>query len=135
MKVAAKLVLVDKSNRVLMIREAVYEGGRNPGKWDIPGGTHNEGETVRDGLIREVKEEIGVDVSQLLHKYPIEHCVMTSTVEDNRIRLFIYRRVPMHFDTSIKLSGDHDSFAWMDISQVDEDKLMPGLWGVLDVMI
>lgn len=135
MKVAAKLILVDNSSRVLMIREAVYDGGRNPGKWDIPGGTLNEGETVRDGLIREVKEEIGVDVSQLMHKYPVEHCVVTSTIEDNRIRLFLMRRVPMTFDTAIKLSGDHDSFAWMDLSQTSEDRLMPGLWNVLDVMI
>ena len=53
--VAAGIVLDDRG-RVLCIRNADDEA------WLLPGGTLQRGESLEDGLVREVREETGVDV-------------------------------------------------------------------------
>jgi len=54
---AGALIVHDK--RVLLVRRAVEPF---KGCWDIPGGFLEPGEHPRDGMLREVKEETGLDV-------------------------------------------------------------------------
>lgn len=54
--IGQKVVLM-KGDKVLMCK------GRDFDKlWDLPGGRLHKNEAAKDGLIREVKEEIGVDI-------------------------------------------------------------------------
>ena len=63
----AKLVLVaacamvDGDGRVLLARRP--EGKAMAGLWEFPGGKIMEGETPEGALVRELKEELGVDVA------------------------------------------------------------------------
>ncbi|RLI28572.1 hypothetical protein DRO58_01875 [Candidatus Bathyarchaeota archaeon] len=52
-------VLVKRGDRVLLVRRR-FDPGR--GKWSIPGGLVELGETVRDAALREVYEETGLNV-------------------------------------------------------------------------
>lgn len=52
-------VLVKRADRVLLVRRR-FDPGR--GKWSIPGGLVELGETVRDAALREVYEETGLNV-------------------------------------------------------------------------
>jgi ADP-ribose pyrophosphatase YjhB (NUDIX family) len=55
--------LVHHNGKVLLLRESSkYLDGAELGKWDVPGGRINSEETLREGLVREVKEESGLDV-------------------------------------------------------------------------
>ena len=51
-------------------------GGHHPGKWEFPGGKVEPGETLEDGMRRELLEELGIeaDVGAVLwrteHAYP-----------------------------------------------------------------
>lgn len=51
------------SEEVLLTRLADHVGG--PGRWTLPGGGLDHGETVEQGLRREVHEETGLDVRAL----------------------------------------------------------------------
>ncbi|MEK7575059.1 MAG: NUDIX domain-containing protein [Patescibacteria group bacterium] len=53
--------LIKKDGKILL---AQYPNSdkRVAGKWDMPGGRLNEGESVLDGLKREVREEIGAEI-------------------------------------------------------------------------
>jgi 8-oxo-dGTP diphosphatase len=55
-------VCVDGENRVLLARRKA-----NPfaGRWDLPGGFLEEGEHPLDALVRELREETGLEVEPL----------------------------------------------------------------------
>jgi 8-oxo-dGTP diphosphatase len=57
----AACALVDSDGRVLLARRP--EGKTMAGLWEFPGGKLQAGETPEDALIRELKEELDIDVS------------------------------------------------------------------------
>ena len=71
--------VVVHENRVLLVRR-----GREPlkGQWSIPGGLIDVGETLREAVIREVKEETGLDVE------PVELVELLDRIhrQDGRVR-------------------------------------------------
>jgi len=54
--------LVDADGRVLMARRP--EGKTLAGLWEFPGGKMEPGETPEDALIRELREELGIEVAK-----------------------------------------------------------------------
>jgi len=57
----AACALIDADGRVLLARRP--EGKKMAGLWEFPGGKLHPGETPEAALIRELKEELGIDVS------------------------------------------------------------------------
>lgn len=55
------VALIDSDTRVLLARRP--EGKALAGLWEFPGGKVRRGETPEAALIRELKEELGIDVS------------------------------------------------------------------------
>jgi 8-oxo-dGTP diphosphatase len=58
----AACVLIDGSGRVLITRRP--EGRAMAGLWEFPGGKLEPGESPEDALARELREELGIDVSR-----------------------------------------------------------------------
>ena len=58
----AACALVDSDSRVLLARRP--EGKKMAGLWEFPGGKLNPGETPEAALIRELHEELGIDVAE-----------------------------------------------------------------------
>ena len=46
--------IINKNSKVLLVRNSESH-------WQLPGGRLNEGENPREGIIREIREELGVD--------------------------------------------------------------------------
>ncbi len=61
-KPCVEIVLFNDSEQVLLSKRAVepYKG-----KFDLPGGFVDKGETLEEAIVREVNEEIGIDVERL----------------------------------------------------------------------
>lgn len=70
-KTARAVIILD--NKVVLIRRKKYNNGKLVRDYYvIPGGHLDENETFEEAVIREVKEELGIDVeitSELLHAY------------------------------------------------------------------
>ncbi len=74
--------LVDVDGRVLIARRP--EGKPMAGLWEFPGGKVDSGETPEQALIRELREEIGIDVTEnclapftfASHRYDDFHLLM-----------------------------------------------------------
>ena len=58
----AAVALVDDENRVLIAQRP--EGKSMAGLWEFPGGKVESGETPEAALIRELKEELAIDVTE-----------------------------------------------------------------------
>jgi 8-oxo-dGTP diphosphatase len=78
----AAVALVDPDGRVLLAQRP--PGKSMAGLWEFPGGKIAEGETPEAALIRELEEELGIDVAESClapftfasHRYPTFHLVM-----------------------------------------------------------
>jgi 8-oxo-dGTP diphosphatase len=78
----AACALVDVDGRVLIARRP--EGKTMAGLWEFPGGKVETGELPEQTLIRELMEELGIDVTQAClapltfasHSYPDFHLLM-----------------------------------------------------------
>lgn len=57
--------LIVKDGKILLVQQARPEDVR--GKWSIPGGKVDEGETFEDAVMREIKEETNLDVISSEH--------------------------------------------------------------------
>lgn len=58
------LGVVRRSDGKFLITQRVLTKEWAPGWWEIPGGAVKSGETSKDAVLREVKEETGLDVSK-----------------------------------------------------------------------
>lgn len=67
-------VVTDPAGRVLLARRP--EGSHLAGVWELPGGKLEPGEDRREGLARELREELGIEVADAMplirvrHRYP-----------------------------------------------------------------
>ena len=76
------VALVDADGRVLLAQRP--PGKPMAGLWEFPGGKVHEGETPEDALIRELKEELGIDTAASClapftftsHRYETFHLLM-----------------------------------------------------------
>ncbi len=60
LKLVAAVALIDADGRVLLARRPA--GREMAGLWEFPGGKVHDGETPEGALVRELKEELGIDV-------------------------------------------------------------------------
>ena len=82
LKLVVAVALVDAEGRVLLARRP--KGREMAGLWEVPGGKMDDGETPETALVRELKEELGIDVTESClapftfasHEYETFHLLM-----------------------------------------------------------
>jgi 8-oxo-dGTP diphosphatase len=106
-RVAAKAFIAHKG-KIFTIKRA-KDDVQSPGIWEIPGGRLDLGEDPILGLMREIREEIGLYVEVI---YPIS--VRHFTRKDGQvITMLIFLCKPKK--GQIKLSEEHSDFRWIDL--------------------
>ncbi len=117
LKSAAKAIIRRKSDGKYLILtssewEEVPERSQQP---DLPGGLIEPGETIVEGLQRELVEEIGLDIApeQLQLVYASTY---VDEPEQTSITFLLY--FAELDDPEITLSWEHESFAWMTAEEV-----------------
>jgi 8-oxo-dGTP diphosphatase len=115
--IAARAVIVD-NGKVMLIKEASnYEGGTNHGKYDFPGGKIKVGEDIFSALIRETKEEAGVDI---LVQAPFFVTEWNPVINGERIQIIgVFFKSKLAYHGEVRLGPDHDEYKWVDKSNYD----------------
>jgi 8-oxo-dGTP pyrophosphatase MutT (NUDIX family) len=60
----ANAIVIDKNNDFLLVQKLVYDDHQ----WDFPGGGIDENETLEEGILRELKEELGTSNFEIIEK-------------------------------------------------------------------
>jgi len=109
-------IAVVKDNKILMVRRQSndYLGG----VYELPGGGVDEGETIIDGAIRELKEETGLDVSRIITTFPGFDYSTDKKPRVRQINLLVETK-----PAPITLSSEHDDFIWIDESNLSSIKM------------
>ncbi|WP_290817301.1 NUDIX domain-containing protein [Halovivax sp.] len=96
--------VVDSAGRVLL---AYHEAD---GRWLLPGGALQPGESLREGLTREVREETGVDVTPGRPYAVVEH-VVRHEGEQTGFRVCVLAARPEATETGVDLGVDGEPIA------------------------
>jgi len=73
--VAVGAVIQDGKDRILLVKHKKERGGYWQEKWICPGGGLELGETIQEGIRREVKEETNLEIELVTPLVPFERVV------------------------------------------------------------
>jgi 8-oxo-dGTP diphosphatase len=110
-RIACKGLIVHES-KILILREAstTYKDGTNPNKYHVPGGRIEPGEYFMDGLLREIKEETGLEVTVGKPLYVGEWRPIIRGEENQIVAVFFVCQAE---SDKVVLSEEHDDFQWI----------------------
>jgi len=70
-RVDVAIAIITRGGRVLICQRPA--GASFAGYWEFPGGKREAGESIRDCLVREVREELAMDVEPTAALRPVDH--------------------------------------------------------------
>jgi len=113
--------VIVQDGKLVLVKRGVEPG---KGKWSIPGGAVELGETVRDTAIREAKEECGLDI-ELVEDTPMDAIDNMIMGENERLR---YHYVLLQFlarprGGTLRAGGDVTEVRWVPLEEVDTHNL------------
>ena len=129
----AVYALVRRGDEVLLTR--ISPRGAHPGAWTLPGGGLDHGESPRDAVAREVREECGIacEVGDLLdvHDTHFQGTAPSGRFEDFHGIHLVFAGVvdPAAEPRVIETNGTTDDVAWVRIADIDAGSIR-----VLDVV-
>ena len=114
-KLIAKVALFNDKSEVLILRRSQTDKVR-PGDLDLAGGSVDGDESPTEAVLREVKEEVGLELTS---KDVALVYSATDYFEDvSRLRFLYIGRVKGN--PKISLSFEHDKYEWMPLEKVFE---------------
>jgi len=124
---------INHQGKILILREAkTYADGSNIGKYHIPGGRIKPGQSWQESLLREIKEESGLEVEISKPFFVNEWRPI--------VREEPWQIVGIFFEcfsksSEIILSEEHDDFLWIDPKDYKNYNLIQDLYPVFEAYL
>ena len=100
--------VIKRTNRIFISKRAddLHQGGL----WEFPGGKREKNETLEQALVRELREEVGIEVLEQSNFLLIEH-----EYSDKKVRLDV--RLVEHFKGE-PAHQENQTSQWVDIADL-----------------
>ena len=121
-RLAVRAVILDGQRRCLLVRRS-NACKAFVGTWEWPGGKLDDGETFDAGLLREVREETGLEIE-------LRGVVGAFGFEMANARMAVLCMEAQVAGGEFRSSEEHDDFAWVAPSEMAGFELTPGAGGV-----
>ncbi len=129
-------LIISKDEKLFMGKKDPNGGGVYSDCWHIPGGGVDEEKDKVQALVREIKEETGIDISNYKIKLVDDEGKGVSTrklkdtgeIVECEMTFFVYKiSVDEKVANEIKISLDDDlvEYEWVNLSNLSEYKLAP----------
>jgi len=102
---AVRAIVRDREGRILLVRRS-RANKSSPGVWEFPGGKIDPGENFAAALVREVKEECGLNVIPTR----AVGAVQTETPGIHVVHVMMETQL---VSGAVRLSEEHDEHAWL----------------------
>lgn len=99
------------SGKVLILRRS-STNKIGAGKWEFVGGSINYGEGLEEALLREIKEEVSIDVK--IDK--ILYATTYHTTPERYDVIIVYKCKAVN--NNVMLSGEHSDYRWVDVKEL-----------------
>lgn len=118
-RLTVKAVILDDQQRCLLVRRSAFN--RNfVGCWEWPGGKVDDGEDFATALLREAREETSLEVE-------ITELAGATQFEMPKAQVVLLCMEARITGGEVKLSEEHDDFAWVSLAELQRYKLLPGV--------
>lgn len=134
-RIVVSALIFSKDNKLFMGQKDPSKGGVYSNCWHIPGGGVDEGETKEVALIREIKEEVGMDISlektELIDDkgFGTTEKILKDTGEKVLCEMkFNVYKIELNKEADgieIILSDDLVKYRWFEMSELKDIKLTP----------
>jgi 8-oxo-dGTP diphosphatase len=123
-RVAAKVVIIDDKGRVLILRKSQDDvrHANKSGRYNLPGGKIEPGESLIEGLVREVYEEISVTLDEISAPFFAGEWYPEMKEPLQVVGVFYLCK---KWQGDVKLDDEHDHFTWITQSEVADYVLLP----------
>ncbi len=113
-------VIEDGAGRLLLVKHKPARGGFWQGKWICPGGSLELGETIEEGIKREVKEETNLEIELIKPIPPFDRVVREGSKVSLHVVYLNYRARLV--GGKLKPESDVGEASWV------EKKRLPEVW-------
>lgn len=127
-QVSTGALIFNNKNEVLFVKRSEDEEFE-AGRWELPGGGSEFGETPEMALKREIKEECGIDI-EVFNPLAVKTYMMKKPNEEIQRIEIIFRCSKIKPDQNIILSGEHSEYKFLSLSNLNGIELSPYM-GVL----
>lgn len=128
--VPAVAAVIVESGRILLVRRAVEP---SKGKWSVPGGSVEWGESLTEAVKREVREETGLEV-EVGEVAGVFDLITNSSQPDAGYHYVIIDYFAQAVGGELRPGDDAGEARWVKLDELDEYELTPHLRERLDEM-
>ena len=107
-------IIRNEKGEILLCKMPINRGAY-PGQWAIPGGGIEEGEKIRETLVRELREEVGLEVADI-DPFSFDDDVREKINKDgSKEKLYLIHLVfeCLAIGEEVKINDEFEEYAWV----------------------
>lgn len=121
--ISPRALIWDEQGRALLLRRSA-QSRHWPGMWEMPGGKPDAGDTLETCLVREVREETGLEVA-------LTRFLAAGEFEMPQVKLVLILMEVRAIRGNLQLSDEHSDMIWAGETQWPAMEIVPPLAAAL----